>query len=557
MMRTVLLLSCFALPVAAQTTSKAELAYRDAWWAETGKNDLEAALRGYLAAATADGPRLIHGKALFAAACVQQRLGKTDSAIQSFRQLLADHADDASLTERAHAHLRELTAIDLRDGYDEWYEKRLFSEAVQLQILENVEQLASLAVSVYPPNDGREVARRDQRDALTRAILAFGAGAVPALHKASLSPNRDLARICTGMLLRMGELPPPAALARDAFWADDPAVWQMFLRMPPGQKQALLRDLPAEFDGASLLRAALVGHAELVASLRACEEARMLSESSEFVTAIAEALLRTGSKARRAVLDLMVDEACLHEVRRAIEQVFLNGEHGAPLTSADWLAIGEQPLEFGLRDVAIAGCTRALRAEDGDQLDRAIARIADSVLPAEMISSTCYEFANGLEQNPYRDLLPWTAARLRAVLMLPVAGESLVVGMIRPCRARERTRRMLADALFGDPAPLRRVFDDEHEASLSTLFSIEDGDERQDYLDGTRWCRALAASLAQHWGDLDAEGRLAALSITVEVLEGSPGDRSSMRQQLGSLLEDADDEVRQALVKARNELDGE
>src|SRR5690606_32246945 len=149
---TTTFLFALALPAAAQQPTPAEAAYRDAWWAESGQGDLPAALKGYLAAAAAEGPSAIRAKALLGAGSVHQRLGKTESAIATFRQLLQQCPGEADVAEQARTHLRELTAVDLRDGYDEWYQRRLFSEEVQVQILQKIQALAIKAAE--RPQDG-------------------------------------------------------------------------------------------------------------------------------------------------------------------------------------------------------------------------------------------------------------------------------------------------------------------------------------------------------------------------------------------------------------------
>lgn len=129
-------------PAPGQKTTAAEQAFRDAWWAESGQGDLGAALAKYLAAAAAEGPAAVRARALLSAGAVQQRLGKAESAIATFRQLLKEHPAEADCAEQARVHLRELTAVDLTTGYDEWYERRLFSEEVQVQILDKIQALA-------------------------------------------------------------------------------------------------------------------------------------------------------------------------------------------------------------------------------------------------------------------------------------------------------------------------------------------------------------------------------------------------------------------------------
>src|SRR5262245_4110436 len=217
---TVCVIAASALPARALTAppqaetppappTAAEKAFRDAWWAESGQGDLDQALRGYLAAVQADGPEKVRARALLAAGSVQQRLGKVESAIATFQQLLRDFAGQTDLVEQARVHLREVTAVDLREGYDEWYERRLFSEAVQVEILGHLTRLAGLL------DEQTQLRNADERNkkaaeiaALKRALLAYGKGAVPALRKAAESASEPLAVAAIELLFQLGQLPP-------------------------------------------------------------------------------------------------------------------------------------------------------------------------------------------------------------------------------------------------------------------------------------------------------------------------------------------------------------
>ena len=79
-------------PTPAPRPSAAELQLRDAWWAESGANDLSAALRGYLAAVAAEGPATVRARALLWAGRLQQRLGQSEQALASFERFLAQDA---------------------------------------------------------------------------------------------------------------------------------------------------------------------------------------------------------------------------------------------------------------------------------------------------------------------------------------------------------------------------------------------------------------------------------------------------------------------------------
>ena len=223
-----------AVPAQAQspstTASAAEQAFRDGWWAESGQGDLAAALNRYLAAATADGPVAIRAKALLHAGAVQQRLGKAESAIATFRQLLKDHAGEADLVEQARVHLRELTAVDLRQNYDEWYERRLFSEEVQSQILGKLEQLAGELVPPTSQSAKEQAERQNRIVRLRQEVLAFGKGAVPPLRKAAVGRGTRLAEDAVELLFALGELPPTEALWRCSDWTLEASSWQTLLR---------------------------------------------------------------------------------------------------------------------------------------------------------------------------------------------------------------------------------------------------------------------------------------------------------------------------------------
>ncbi|MFN9277597.1 MAG: hypothetical protein ACK6D2_17895, partial [Planctomycetota bacterium] len=182
-----------ALPAQTPPPSAAEAAYRDAWWEESGRGDLAAALKGYLAAAAADGPAGVRAKALLAAGSAQQRLGKAESAIATFRQVLQQFPGEAAVVEQARTHLRELTAIDLRQGYDEWHQRWLFSEEVQLQILQKLTQFGGHVAAFGGLSQAEEGDQKATLRQLRMEILGYGAGAVPALRKATASLNGALA----------------------------------------------------------------------------------------------------------------------------------------------------------------------------------------------------------------------------------------------------------------------------------------------------------------------------------------------------------------------------
>lgn len=510
-------------PAAGANVTPAEQAFREGWWAESGQGDLGAALTKYLASVAAEGPANVRGKALLHVGALQQRLGKAESAIATFRQLLKEHPAEADLVERARVHLRELTAVDLTTGYDEWYERRLFSEDVQLLILKRIEALGdALAQSATASQPGdRDTAQRTGRT-IREELLAYGRGVIPALRKTCGSGSEQLANEAIEMLFTLGEVPPPAALKRWANWRYDSSHWLLLLRqrqqVPPSPGAS-----PAE----RLVDAALRGPVELTEVLLAM---RTLDPSDEVGGPAGVAAMIADAACRQRLQAAMTQREAPIALRRALQRALVEGEYPPEFTAAEWLVLGADPLVFDLRVLALRMAGRHLGSNDGALLDQMFERVAMAS------DSTRGHFLNslgaGLRQNPAALLVPWTKERLQRLVLLGCRtsdGEAPI--LLSTLRGDDSLRVMLAAAIFADPLPVHGVLfpavnQPAAERSLTDLLQWQDVEEAQAELLSGRWHRDLAGVLSAGWSDWTPAQRGAALAILQQAAHGTGDSRA-------------------------------
>jgi hypothetical protein len=394
-------------PIKVQAPS-AEQLFRDAWWAESGSNDVDAALRGYLEATAANGPASVRARALLFAGRLQQRLGKPDLALASFRRLVTEFATETALVNEARTHLRELTAVDLRQNYDEWYERRLFSEEVQLVILGKLEALASRADLSFT-DDKQQQEHRRQLQTLITEIEVFGKGAVPALRKFALGRHDAMARTAIGMLFAVGETPPLRALLTHADWLDDADLVGKLLKQKSKEAMPVL---PVDDRRARLLAAILEGPDALTRLILASP----LDGTGELSTLVQAVLPYPTARAR--LLTALQQPGLALIVREAIENAFAYDEE-LVLGAEDWLAVGADPLRAELRSLALARAARALRPDDAGLLDRLLAAVIDATSSTGHDPALVQALAGGLGENRVVELLAWTPERLGKLLHLP------------------------------------------------------------------------------------------------------------------------------------------
>jgi hypothetical protein len=550
-MRAILLsMSLALLPfagAAAQTPSAAEAAFRDAWWAESGRGDLPEALRGYLASAAADGPEKIRARALLAAGEVQQRLGKAESSIATFKQLLRDFPAQAELVEQARVHLRELTAVDLRDGYDEWYERRLFSEDTQVLILEQIEKLgAKLHEPVLQDNDA---ARKHgvEVQAQKNAILRYGKGAVPALRHAVESRDAPLAECAVSMLFELGELPSYRVLAATAEWCSETKAWARILAGSAAERGTkMAAPQAADPHVAGLLAAAWTSPQALLQRLLEPE----VDENGVFAQAAARALALQSPALLGEVVARSCDAAVPFLARYELQTMFAedsDDELARRLDLAQWLQLGKDPVIYQLRGLAARNIATRLRAKDGEVLDEIVARI--QAMPEALLPELATQLVQGLQRNPAPMQIPWSLSRLQRFFVLALRTEETLSPLFRDAMYDAQMTSLLAEAVLPVPAELTAALAAVGDASVERLgsqFRIQVNDERDAMLLAARWAAVLARRLTDEWPKWDEKTRSNAVPVLRAVVPGA-GDRSALAKVFDQLQEGSSEALRPQL----------
>ena len=511
-------------PAPAPKTTPAEQAFRDGWWAESGQGDLNGALAKYLAAAGAEGPAPVRAKALLNAGAVQQRLGKSESAIATFRLLLKEHPAEAETVEQARVHLRELTAVDLTQGYDEWYERRLFGEEVQLQILDKIQGLAAeLAQPAAAEHDARTVQVQRQQ-AIRGEILAFGKGAVPALRKTCESGSEALAEAAVEMLFELRQVPPFDVLCRLTGWTYDPACWRLLLGGAGTSEQRPQPVEPSPHE--RLVFAALTGAHSLADTVLQMT----FGDDYNPVAPIATALMQRDAESRQRIREAMLQRQVPLATRTALQSALVECEPKPPFTAAEWLAIGEDPLVFELRGTAVDMTARLLGEADGALLDALLERVATA--PPSTRSQFVDRLAAGLRSNGSPLVVPWTAGRLGKLVRLGgTSADSDIAAVFRVIRADAELRAKLAAALLADPVAMQECFCStaadapQPSKSLRDMLDWSSLDDQQGELLALRWHTSLRDVLAPAWPGWSDEVRLAATCVVRELVAPFAGGK--------------------------------
>ncbi len=510
-------------PAATPRTTAAEQAFRDGWWAESGQGDLTGALAKYLTAAAAEGPASVRAKSLLNAGALQQRMGKPDSAIATFRQLLKEHPAEADTIEQARVHLRELTAVDLTTGYDEWYERRLFSEEVQLQILDKIQALAR-AMAEAPATGGEPRNLQVQRQhAILGEILAFGKGAVPALRKTCESGSDPLAESAVELLFEMRQVPPYSALRRMTSWTSTADYWRLLLQSRSSESRSMAPEPSAH---ERLVFAALAGAPSLVDAVR---DMTFVQDDNP-VGAIAIALMQHDAGSRQRIREAMSQREVPLVTRTALQSSLLECDPKPPFTATEWLEIGEDPLVFDLRVTGVEMAARLIGEQDRALLDTLLERVTGA--PPSGRSQFVDRLMSGLRANSSPLVVPWTAELLaRLVCVGSMSADSNVAPVVAVIRADAQLRAMLAKAILSDPVATRGCFHPPEEApqplkSLSELLDWSAVDDRQGELLATRWYASLRDVLAGAWPGWSDEVREAAVAVTAELIAPFAGGKA-------------------------------
>jgi hypothetical protein len=498
-------------PPPTSRVAAAEQLFRDAWWAESGTNDTDAALRGYLAAVAAEGPAAVRARALLFAGRLQQKQGKADAALTTFRRVLTEFATENAIVNEARGHLRELTAIDLRQNYDEWYERRLFSEEVQLTVLGKIEALAALEGA----NQAEEPERTERRNRIVRLLAelrAFGKGAVPGLRKASMGGLQQLASTAIDLLFDLGEVPPVAALLANDDWLYDSGKLRLLVT---ARQRERLPEAPSDRLTARVLAAAWQGPHGLTTFVLE-HGGRMNSELTQsWVAAVLP-----HAESRQRMLEALQGSMTAVGVRRAIEAAFTQWDDGNPWPAAQWLQLGTDPVCAETRTFAVTRVASVLGPDDAPILDSLLQWLVDrDAQPSGHDGTLVNAFATGLRDNPQPELLPWSTTRLLAVLVaLPAHPDAQIDAVVTHLTRRDVTRTLLAKTLFAEPLAIATAFrqagdDDAAADSLARSFVGASGTDADVQMHGRRWNVVLAESLASRWTTLDDPARLAALLL--------------------------------------------
>lgn len=511
-------------PARAETTSAAETAYRAAWWAESGKNDLETALAGYLTAAAADGPKAVRARALAAAGAAQQRLGKADAAIATFQQVLRDYPEEAEAVSRARAFLADLTAVDLREGYDEWYDRRMFGETAQIELLGAIDLLGQTGVERSGVRSAQELVVVNERSqGLRRRILAFGKAAVPALRRAAQSADEALAGEAISLLFRLDEVPPTAVLLANPSWVGDADAWASILRRRAGMQ-------PPPAGGAAglvppLLAAAMQGPAALAAALGGANLPSVSIDELGPVQSAARAVLLVGDEAaRRELVATMKSATAPLRVRMAIEDAIADDSQ-LPLALNDWVDLAQKAQRFQLRLTCLQAAAMRLRPGDESVLDGLLSLVADA--PANGLGDAAAALLGGLQCNPAGADLAWTAPLLVRTLTTARHGDPSTLQVLITDLRREARVDLVAAAVFGEAAAAELVtawrLDAEGDSlgdALSAAFCVNEGDERDSAILARHWHRAIVALLDTAWPQWGPEQRLRAVLLLPSVIAG-------------------------------------
>jgi hypothetical protein len=536
-------------PSVQNPAPSAEQLFRDAWWAESGGNDVETALRGYLQAVTADGPASTRARSLLFAGRLQQRLGKAEAALAAFRRVVTEFATETAMVDEARTHLRELTAVDLRQNYDEWYERRLFSEEVQLVILGKLEALASRADRDFQ-DAAKRLEHRQQLNTLINEIQAFGKGAAPALRKYALGAHHTLAYNAIEMLFAIGELPPLAALLRHADVLGDEALVGKMLTM---RAKEPMPELPVGDRRAHMLATVLAGPDALTREILTAPP-----HASIEVQQLIAALLPFPS-ARAQLLAALRQPGLAVVVREAIENAFA-GADSLSFDAEQWLQIAADPLRAELRSIAITHAARVLRPEQSDLLPRLLAAVEDQAAESGHDQMLLLALAGGLTENRIVEVLAWTPARLGKLLAcLPATGDAAFAPVLQQLRRIATGRQMLANALFADPVAscrgFRRTLSDEATCEqLQSHFATNLDNDADTALFARRWHAAMLVELTERWPGYDATAQLAAIVLLRGV--AVPSERAGLveflRHQEGSACADVKAALAQAIELLRN-----
>jgi hypothetical protein len=228
----------------------------------------------------------------------------------------------------------------------------------------------------------------------------------------------------------------------------------------------------------------------------------------------------------------------------------LNGPGGSlPLTAQQWLQLSEDPLSFEVRIWGTQNAANLLGKGDEAILESLLQRAETA---GEMMGAFTTAIIGGLGQRVAPLDVPWTAARLRRFLLL---GQHKCDGslfeVLCPLHANARTRAMLAEALFGEPAAfvaaIRSIPEtDRIENPLVDQVAYPNGGEQESALHCKRWHATMLAVLERDWSKWDDGNRAAAVWIVQQTMR-KEGSLDAIRTFLENKKAGAAEDVRTAI----------
>jgi hypothetical protein len=255
---------------------------------------------------------------------------------------------------------------------------------------------------------------------------------------------------------------------------------------------------------------------------------------------------------RQKLLAALGEQTTPLATRDAIDEA-LRYEDKSALTCAEWLLASTDPLRDELQRLAFDRLGQALRQGDAAVFDDVLRRLGDEKAfgDAAVRREAGAMFVQGLENNPVAELLPWTPARLQAVLGCAFAGDCVLHSALVRLRRNDATRTMVAAALLAEPSSLRERLrrEDPPEPSTERLrehFGDYEPSEAAASSFRRQWQAALVAAAKASWPRYSDEQRLAALFL----LDGATrpdADRSVLREFLQQQVDAASAPVKDAL----------
>ena len=510
-------LLCFpglaSLSAQESTQTAAEKQFHAAFWQETGRGELNIALRGYLAAAAAKGPETTRAQALLRAAMLQHRLQKSTDAEKTLQQLFRRFPSQKAVIADGERRLDEWRRIDLRRNYSDWYKEHLFRPEIQAKILEHLQALSRIQA---PKRRTRKELDQFKNDlaAIEREILVYGQGAVPALMEMAKtgvsSGNSDLTERANRLIFLIGRLPPVAALLENSQWLEEERAWRTVFHINAQERQLILAGVGQRLGYVpQLLAASAAGPANLIEILGGEIGGTFAKRKSRGLSAVLKALHKTADpKLTRQLMQLSEDAEVPVLVREAIERAI--AAYGIPdASAAEWVDWSKDRLLWDSHTKALRNAAQRIRKSDGKILDRLFSTLEST--PKDLRESVTEAVLYGLRENSRPLQIPWTEDRLYRFLQSYNSDSSSLSESIGFQWRTDAGRTMIAAAILRHPSKIEALLLTDA-STVSSIFRDHRGDERDGLLE-RQWSREVARQIQQRWGEWPFADRVIAIRL--------------------------------------------